>query len=261
MNRQNNIQDELRSLNSSLPVDNSPTPFSVPEGYFDGLAAQLLAKAKAQDASAAAELLALSPLLAGISKKIPYTVPEGYFDETEAVLSSIAKEEISPLLASIGKAMPYTVPQGYFEQLPAQIMATLTRPKAKLVPFFSRTWAKAAVAAAIGGIVFFGGYRLLNNSPETPEPLVTAQRPADTLNNQVAQNKAGLAPDMKNISTEEVEAFINNLPLNPAKVQRPSAAPAEKQEVAKWLKDVPQAEVDAFLEALPTADENLLVID
>lgn len=262
MHDQNNIQDELRSLNSSLPVKGGPNPFSVPEGYFEQLATEVLAKAQAQDTSAAEELQVLSPLLAGLSKKSPYTVPDGYFDENAAVLSSVVTdEEVSPVLAAIGKAMPYSVPQGYFEQLPQQMMATLTRPKAIVVPFLSRTWAKAAVAAAIGGIVFFGGYRLLNNNPEGGEPLITAQRPADTSTNQVAQNKAGLAPDMKNISAEEVEAFINNLPLNPAKVQRQSTQPAEKQEVAKWLKDVPQAEIDAFLEALPTADENLIVID
>jgi hypothetical protein len=262
MNDQNNIQDELKSLNSSLPVNNNPSPFSVPEGYFEGLAAEVLSKVKAQDASAAEELQALSPLLAGFPKKLPYSIPDGYFDETAAVLSSFTKEdEESPLLDAIGKNMPYTIPRGYFEQLPSQIMTTVSRPKAKLVPFLPRTWAKLAVAAAIGGIVFFGGYRLFNNSPEIPEPLATTKPATETSNSQVAQNKAGLTPDIKDISKEEVEAFVKTLPLNPAKVQPASFRPADKQEMAKWLKDVPQAEIDAFLEALPTADENLTVID
>ena len=46
MTNQNNIQDELRSMNSELPVENSQNTFSVPQGYFDGLAASIITKVK-----------------------------------------------------------------------------------------------------------------------------------------------------------------------------------------------------------------------
>lgn len=260
MDDQNNIQDELRSLNSSLPVNNNPYPFSVPEGYFDGLAERILATVKEQSTSAADELQALSPLLAGLSKEMPYSVPEGYFERNAAQPPFFLTEEESPVLAAIGKALPYTVPQGYFENVPQQIMAKLVRPKAKVVPFFSRTWARVAVAATIAGIVFIGGYRLLNNKPETVTA-ATARQPADTTGNLTAANGSSVSQYIQNSSVEELNEFMKTLPVNNARMQRATLAPTEKKEIREWLKEVPEKEIDAFLEDLPTADENLLVID
>lgn len=261
MKSQDNITDELRSLSSSLPVDTRPTPFSVPEGYFEGLAHAILAKIKQPGASAASELEALSPLLASLPKKLPYSVPDSYFNDNAASFPFLLEEEESPVLAAIGKTMPYTVPQGYFERVPEQVMAKVFRPKAKVVPFFSRTWAKAAVAALIGGVVFIGGYRLLNNRPEAV-PAATAQRPADTTENLVAGTTGGgVTQYIQNTSTEELDAFMKTVPVYPATLQSAALAPAEKTEVKEWLKDVPETDIEAFLAELPTADEELMVID
>ena len=74
MRSQTNIKDELKSLESGLPVTDNPA-FSVPEGYFEGLASSVLAKVKASEASVQKELAEISPLLAGIPKVTPYSVP------------------------------------------------------------------------------------------------------------------------------------------------------------------------------------------
>jgi hypothetical protein len=187
-------------------------------------------------------------------------VPTGYFDENLAVLPMLLKEEESALLQSIGKEVPFTVPAGYFEQLPQQILANRPRPKTKLVPFFSRTLIKAAVAAAIGGIVFFGGYRLLTDSGETA-PAIAAQKPVDTTGNLVARNNKTATQDFKNVSAAEVEEFMKSVPYSPAKTQKEVVRPEETAEVREMLKDVSPQEIDAFLETIPTADENLLLID
>lgn len=260
MDNQNNIHDELRELNSSLPVGNNPNPFSVPGGYFDGLAERMLASVKEQNTSAADELQALSPLLASLSKELPYTIPEGYFDENAANLSFLLKEEVSPVLAAVGKRLPYKVPQGYFEALPQQVMARLIRPQVKVVPFFSRTWARAAVAAIVAGVVLVGGFRLLNNKPGT-SPAATAQQPSSTPGSKTAGNGGSMSQYIQNISTEELDAFMNTVPVNPARMQRAVLAPTEKKEIRDWLKDVPQKEVEAFLNDFRADDENLLVID
>ena len=178
MDNENNIQDELRNLDSGLPSPNNP--LSVPEGYFDGLAASILARVKEQEGSAASELQQLSPFLAGLSRQMPYAVPQHYFEQNLSNLSLITAEERSEVLEAIGRQMPYSVPEGYFHRLPDQILANLVRPKAKVVPFFSRTWARAAAAAAIIGAVIFGGYQLLN-APEGDAPLATTYPTADTL--------------------------------------------------------------------------------
>jgi hypothetical protein len=259
MDNQNNIHDELKKLNSSLPVGDSPNPFSVPGGYFDGLAERILANVKEQNQSAADELQSLSPLLASFPKKLPYSVPEGYFDENAANLSFLLKEEASPVLAAVGKRLPYEVPEKYFEALPQQVMARLVHSQVKVVPFFSRTWARAAVAAIVAGVVLVGGLRLLNNKPESPS-VATAQHPADTPGNKAASG-GSMSQYIQNISTEELDAFMNTVPVNLARMQRAILAPTEKKEIRNWLKDVPEKEVEAFLNDFRADDENLLVID
>ena len=260
MKSQDNIKEELRSLSSTLPTEGRATPFLVPDGYFEGLAAVVLAKVKEQSESAANELLALSPLLAGLSKKLPYTVPDDYFNEKAANFPFFLNEEASPLLAAIGKTMPYTVPEGYFERVP-EVMVNVFRSKAKVVPFFSRTWAKAAVAALIGGVVLVGGYRLLQDPPQAVQA-ATAQRPADTTERLVASGSGGgLTQYIQNASTEALDAFMNTVPVYPATRQSAAGAPIEKKEVKEWLKDVPETDIDAFLAELPTADEEWMVTD
>ena len=90
MNRRDHIQDELQGLNSSLPPEGNGTPFSVPQGYFEGLAASVLSRIKAEQAGSAAEEIAqLSPFLANISRKMPFEVPDQYFQTNIEVLPAI----------------------------------------------------------------------------------------------------------------------------------------------------------------------------
>lgn len=251
-----NIQDELNNLNSGLPVNKTREPFTVPEGYFDGLAASILAKAKAQALSAADELAALSPLLASLPKALPYRLPPGYFDENLSVLSSLVLETESPVLAAIGNQVPYTVPQGYFETLPQQVLNRLA-PQAKLVSLFGNTWMRAAVAAVMGGIIFLSGYRYFNHA----EGLTASQLPVDTSKNWMASNKQPVVQDLKNASTQELEEFINNVPVASAKPQKAVEKPTEKKVVKDLLKDVSEKEMDAFLEQLPSGEDDLALIN
>src|SRR6476661_7700312 len=98
MNSRNAIQQELNDLRSSLPLTNNEQPvFTVPEGYFENLAASVLAKIKSQSpVSAATELEALSPVLAAIPKQTPYSVPENYFTHLATGLPALVHEEALP---------------------------------------------------------------------------------------------------------------------------------------------------------------------
>src|SRR5689334_9713028 len=91
MNTPNNIQDELRDLNSELPASNG-TPFSVPEGYFEGFAASVMNRIHNPALSAAAEIAELSPLLSAISRTMPYQLPEGYFQSNIETLPAFTAE-------------------------------------------------------------------------------------------------------------------------------------------------------------------------
>lgn len=64
--------------------------FSVPGGYFDGLAADILNKVKALD-SQESELADIAPVLAGIGRSMPYTVPQGYFESLRARPAATAR--------------------------------------------------------------------------------------------------------------------------------------------------------------------------
>ena len=81
MTRKDNILQELNELNSTLATITPQNPYTVPVGYFDGLAARVLNRIKAMEAAnAAKELGYLSPALSDFSKQIPFSVPQGYFE-------------------------------------------------------------------------------------------------------------------------------------------------------------------------------------
>ncbi len=59
----------------------SSNNFSVPDGYFESLAGNILTKIHALENDVTVELKGFSSLLAGIENKETYTVPAGYFNE------------------------------------------------------------------------------------------------------------------------------------------------------------------------------------
>ncbi len=114
---------------SPIPPTQSPA-FQVPDGYFDGLAAQVLARIKAgastanvgQDKVSSVED-ELPPIFNRISRITPYQVPEGYW------------KELSPLLAVARDKAAYAVPEGYFAALAGQILEKAGEPVgAKVIP-------------------------------------------------------------------------------------------------------------------------------
>ncbi len=200
MTQKDNILQELNELKSSLVNVTRENIYTVPVGYFDVLAAQVISRIKAMEAvNAVEELGYLSPMLGNISKEMPYAVPAGYFEEiAEKALQTVhtnnhvqsAKEELatlSTLLSGLNKKMPYAVPQGYFETLstglpasPVEAVAEAlgshiqqnlvknetrkeTRPVAKIISITSRKWFRYAAAAAITGIIFLAGFSYFSN--------------------------------------------------------------------------------------------------
>lgn len=258
MTDQNNIQDELRNLNSDLPTTSGEGPFTVPRGYFDDLATSVLAKVKNLHSSAKDEMQELSPLLASFSKEMPYSLPENYFDQNLSELPFLFSEDESPAIATAGKKLPYTVPQGYFETLPAQIMAKVAEPKAKVVPLFGRKLMRVAVAAVVGGIIFVGGYRYWHQ-PEGNQ--VAIQLPANSSQNQTAKTETSILQDIKNVSTTELQEFIKELPFGQAAGPQKASRSVKTNDVDEVLKGVSKKDIENFLEQLPIADDELTSIN
>lgn len=254
MRNQKTIQDELRNLESSLPVIDSPA-FSIPDGYFDGLAAALLEKVKTGSvASVESELNELSPLLAGLPKTTPYAVPSSYFSENLNV-SFQSGDEASVVLNAVGKDLPYNVPVGYFDTLPERLLATVThKPAAKVVPLFGRTWMRVAAAAAVVGGLVLGGLQVFGD--KQTGGAVVGQQPVQVSQTAVAKTDPAIEKEIEQASTKELEEFIESVPST-AIASTKKENKAVRREVEDLLKDVSVNEMESFLSALPVADDDL----
>ena len=234
MSPRNTIQDELNGLNSQLPSDQNGNPFSVPEGYFDGLADSIMAKINGVSTSTAtAEINELSPFLAAISRDMPYQVPENYFSDSLEILPVLIQDDQEPaVLSFIGKEMPFEVPSGYFETLPGELSGRL-KTRAKVVPLFKRKWMHVAAAAIVTGIITLSGIAYFSKPSVKPD--------------------APIAQQLKNVSTRELDEFINSTTVTT------NATAQNTTEVKQLLKDVSDHELEAFLDQVPTEEEEVVI--
>lgn len=228
MNNRKNINDELKGLESSLPGDSHSGPFSVPEGYFDNLAGNILSRLQAGSQSAGEELQSLSPLLAGINRSMPYSVPQGFFDNNLEMLPIlIGEDQRSAILELVERNTPYETPYDYFDQFPVN-MLNKVRPSASVIRM-RRTWMRMAVAAVFFGIIMISGFWFMNNQQE---------------------KNSTVAAQMKNVTNQELDEFIKNstaLPVNESSVNATAST-----EVKNLLNDVADKELENFLDDVPS---------
>ncbi|MEN9549307.1 MAG: hypothetical protein RIR12_1898 [Bacteroidota bacterium] len=228
MNTKNDIVKELTALNSSLGATVVSTPYVVPDNYFEGLAAKVLSTVKSQSVTpAAAEIMALSPLLSTLSRQMPYTVPAGYFEEISITVPLLASKKelsaeeelntLSPLLSSISKENPYSIPAGYFDAR-RTTPAVAPQTASKVVAMRSGKWWKIAAAAMVAGVLITVGinsYIKNNNSPiasvakatdaELNEFLEITNTSTETVTVAVESTTKEL---LKDVSDEELKSFL-----------------------------------------------------
>ena len=242
MNSRINIVNELKELNSTLPVDLKEPVFNVPAGYFENFATKLLAKLKQEDVSVSNELESLSPLLAGMSRKMPFSMPDNYFNEAIAGLPGmVADEQLPDFLLEVGKSMPYQVPVAYFDDLSGRVKARLSlKEPAKVISFAPRKLMRYAVAAAVAGIMAIGGIVYFSGKGSTSSP----------------DSEEWVANNLKNVSTEELEEFINTADISTTLAKNEGDG---KTEVRNMLNDVSDKELENFLEEVPTDNEDLMI--
>ena len=200
MQPNNTIQEELKTLNSVLagePVTNVYTvpdgyfdavpadilmavshkgPItkgeSVPEGYFAGLADTILNRIKSGEKELGEQSQVFS------SKENVYTVPEGYFETLAESISAKIPVYESTLLAGVKSINVYTVPTGYFDSLTDGIVEKL--PKAAPVIQMRKTFSvfRYAVAAVLTGLIGLSIISIWNKDEQangTGPSVVTAQ--------------------------------------------------------------------------------------
>lgn len=250
MAQNNNILQELSELNSSLVNVASQNVYTVPNGYFDGLASQVLNRVRAMEATNAADEIGfLSPTLNNVSRQMPFAVPSGYFDElAEQALQSVresndyqtAKEEIeslSPLLSGLKKQNPYSIPTGYFEQLG---MAPVKK-EIKVVSITHRRWFRYAAAAVVTGLIVIGGF-LFSNSSNRIDP--------------IEQPYAWVKKNIKTVDKADIDAFVQLADEELISQSTVASNPVRPEEIKELMKDVSDKEIQEFLDETPDTDNN-----
>jgi hypothetical protein len=248
MTNRNTILNELLGLESTLVTISPQNLYQAPDGYFEGLANQVINRIKAMEVSdVSEEIKALSPLLSQADRKTPYSVSDDYFSGLEEKLMQgvrnhadyqTSKEElasISPLLNSISKKPLYAVPGRYFENL---TVAKEKRQDAKVISITGRKWHRLAAAAVITGIIFTGFVVLLTQKNIDPN----------------SNPHAWVEKKMKKVDTDEINNFVK-LADDEANSRETIVAADKSAEVKDLMKDVSDKEIQQFLEETDFMDE------
>jgi len=117
-----NILNELEQISQAVATIGNRNVYSVPDGYFNNLPAEMLVKVQMLNVQA---------------NPMPYSVPDGYFDGLAgSIMDKIRlKKTIQPVVESNEDLEedtlprfiphPYTVPVGYFDSLAGNVMAKI----------------------------------------------------------------------------------------------------------------------------------------
>jgi hypothetical protein len=177
MEKQNDIIEELRSLESPLANLPRAMPFVVPVGYFEEFCEGLKVgiSAEAHD----------HPLMA--SKAMPFELPDRYFETFPARMTALASASEELL-----KVNPFTTPAGYFDQLPMHMLQAAKeseKKKPKVIPLtrFARSirWAAAALLVIALG---FGSFRWFTEQESVDVNTALAAIPKEDISKYVEQN-------------------------------------------------------------------------
>lgn len=126
MDNRTTILNELKGISPALPGLDAKPPYTIPAGYFDGLAAEILLKIKTENAD--------NQSLSHISKAPVYDVPAGYFDGlADTILNRVRASAaaspvdelafLSPVLSRLEKKSPFSTPENYFNDLSDNVVS------------------------------------------------------------------------------------------------------------------------------------------
>jgi hypothetical protein len=257
MNKNENIVNELKELNSRLTMVSNENCYQVPVGYFESIAAQVLSRIRALESTDVSEELShLSPFVSSLSKQVPYSIPAGYFESISESIqhaikdgdepSAVETEHISPLLAGLKKNNPYSAPPGYFETLADNVAAKESRTEAKVIAITRNGWLRYAAAAVVAGFIIMAGLFIIDtgNKKESGETAL-----------------ARVTKDVKKLSEVQKDELIDFLDagLDGNETARLDNDNKNKlKEIQQLLQDVPEEELKNFSEQTEDIEEVLM---
>jgi hypothetical protein len=216
MELSHNIFTELRPIAPAVANIGNNNPYTVPMGYFDMLAHDILKNIQPQQ----------------VVSTNPYAAPTGYFDSlANSILSKIRAteqavannevtaelEKIAPFLNSISKQNIFSVPTRYFETF--EINPKPDSKHAKVVSFGNNVskWVTYAAAASIIFILSTASYLYVNQHIKEVDNSLTIEQRLAALNDDeifnYLQNDLG-DTDPDNVISIEADPKINDLLIN-----------------------------------------------
>ena len=204
-----NILSELQSISPTVAGIAPVNPYSVPTGYFEGLATQILTLINEPSTFLPAVVIN------------PYIVPDGYFEKLPEHILSIVKSERSSELLSNEPVNPYEAPSGYFESLAETILSrvkaqdnlSVTGELESLSPLLSK------LDKAVPFTIPDGYFEDLSGN------IVSGLKAIDFVNEEL-ENLSPVMGDLKNENVYEVPAnYFDEFPaivLRKAREQKPA---------------------------------------
>jgi gas vesicle protein len=195
----------------------------------------------------------LSPFLSNVSKDMPYSVPAGFFESlNEDILEKIKKygdrlqkesigqtsreeiEALSPLLSSLKNKNPYAIPGGYFEGLETKVIRKDSfgeKKESKVISITKRKWYRLAVAAVVIGVIAISGLAIFRSKQVDPNknPQAWIEKNVD-----------------KKVSKDKIDEFVKLAEDESINVSS-EKDDVKHAEIKELMKDVPEKEIEAFL--------------
>ena len=190
MENNNDILNELRELSPLLASIDRINVFSVPDGYFEHLSADVLMGIRLENGIGTDDFDSLSA-----------DVPVGYFDTlADTILLKIKTQDeadsaseiraLSPMLYSIQNENVFEVPSGYFKNLSNNILDKV-KPQPKVIKMQRRSsiFFKYAVAAAFTGVMALGVFKFTASDDKATElpAYVTAGLQVEDVDQELAK--------------------------------------------------------------------------
>jgi len=273
MPRNPEILKELVEISPAVANLDLSLPYRVPNGYFEGLADQILSIIRVSAARTPAEELKLiSPALRDISRSMPNFVPAGYFDGiaehffsklNEHLEESVEAEihAISPLLGELRKKQVFEVPEGYFNQVQDTInLSKEEDSRPKIVPIINRkSWISYAAAAVVITFIAAATWFLVKQNSQTQPSTDIAKTSVENKANDSAIRSA-----LPMVSDDAIAAYLDNEeeaigPIVSDDDYNNSMAilNADESDFKFLLHDIPDDEIQQYLKENPGSKDDL----
>ena len=211
---ENNIDilNELKELSPTIAAIKKVNVFTVPEGYFEYLGADILMGIETENGS-------------GNTASSVDDVPAGYFDTLAgSILAKIKTQQaddaateirvLSPMLYGIKNEHVFEVPAGYFDGLSNDILNKVKwQPKVITMQRRSRTFFKYAVAAAFTGVMTLGVLKFTgntNNKIDLPDYVTAGLKVGDVDQELAKISDAEIVNYLEANGTDVKAAYVAN---------------------------------------------------